>query len=295
MKCLVTGAAGFVGANLVRTLLGLNHDVSIIVRKDSNDWRFAEIKNRLHICYGDLTARSRVFEIISGIRPDIVFHLAAYGGFPHQLDRNTMLSANLAATTNLLDAAVACDLPQFIHTGSSSEYGIKNNPMREDDVCEPVTYYGITKLAATNYCAMIGKTLHYRVCTLRLFSPFGPLEDASRLYPTITSALSKGERPRLSRPDSVRDFIAVEKVCDSYIKIASAQYTPGAIINVGSGRQQTIREFYYKIAGSMGLSLEPDWNQVPPKQTEPLMWEADMSKLKSLIDFSTEQEDESCR
>lgn len=288
MKYLVTGATGFVGANLVRKLVQLNNEVYIITRENSNDWRIAEIKNSLNIYYGDLAVRTRVFEIIASIMPDVIFHLAAYGGFSNQLNKDMMLSSNLVATMNILDAALTYGVPQCINTGSSSEYGIKNKPMREDDVCEPINYYGITKLAATNYCTMIGKTLNYRVCTLRLFSPFGQFEDASRLYPSITSALKKGERPRLSKPDSVRDFISVEKVCDSYIKIASAKYAPGDIINVGSGRQQTVREFYYKVASSMGISLEPIWNQIPPRPFEPRIWEADISKLKSLIDFETE-------
>ncbi len=68
---------------------------------------------------------------------------------------------------------------------------LKNHPMKESDLCEPVNLYGVTKLAATNYCTMIGKTQNYKVCTLRLFSPFGELEDSSRLYPSIVNSLKK--------------------------------------------------------------------------------------------------------
>ena len=288
MKCLVTGATGFVGANLVRALLQCSNEVFIIARESSDYWRISGIKDSLTIYYGDLTDRDGVFKFVAIIRPDIIFHVATYGGFPHQLDRNMMIGSNLVATINLLDAAVELGVPQFINTGSSSEYGIKNEPMKEDDICQPLSFYGVTKLAATNYCRMIGKTLHYPVCTLRLFSPYGEFEDSSRLYPSIKQALINGQRPRLSQPDSVRDFIPIEKICEIYLKMAEAKYPPGDIINVGSGRQQTIREFYAKIASSMGICLEPIWGESSPRTIEPKRWEADISQLKSLMTIEFE-------
>ena len=295
MKCLVTGATGFVGANLVRALLQRSNEVYIIARESSDDWRISHIQDSLTILYGDLTDRDGVFDLVAMIRPDIIFHVATYGGFPLQLNKEMMIGTNLIGTMNLLDAAVKYDVGQFINTGSSSEYGLKNEPMRENDICQPVNFYGVTKLAATTYCTMIGETLQYPVCTLRLFSPYGEFEDSSRLYPCIKKALISGQRPRLSQPDCVRDFISIQKVCQIYLKMAEAKYPPGAIINVGSGRQQTIREFYAKIAYSMGISLEPIWGEAPPRTVEPRRWEADISKLKSLIGIEFEQDDVLCR
>lgn len=288
MKILVTGATGFIGAHLVRTLLQANHEIFIITRKTSNDWRISPIKEHLHICYGDITDRNLIFSLIATIKPTLIFHMATYGGFAHQLGNHNMLHANLLGTINLLDAAVAHQVPQFINTGSSSEYGLKNQPMKEEDRCDPVSFYGITKLAATNYCKLIGRTLQYPVCTLRLFSVYGDLEDSSRLYPTIRNSLAKGERPRLANPDSVRDFISVEKVCQVYDKITRVSYQPGDIINLGSGQQQTIRQFYALVADSLGSNLKPIWGMLPPRKLEPLHWEADISKLQSLLpmDFS---------
>ena len=290
----MTGATGFVGANLVRKLVQRSNDVYIIARQSSDDWRICGIKDDITLCYSDLTDRDSVFNLVAMIRPDIIFHIATYGGFSNQLNNDMMIGSNLVATMNLLDAAVEFGAQQFINTGSSSEYGIKNVPMKEDDECSPLNFYGLTKLAATNYCTMIGKTLHYQTCTLRLFSPYGEFEDSSRLYPSIKNSLINGKRPRLSQSDSVRDFIPIEKVCEIYIKMTDAKYPPGDIINVGSGRQQTIREFYTKISNSMEISLEPIWGEAPPISFEPKRWEADISKLKSLIPIKFEQDDVSC-
>ena len=295
MKYLVTGATGFVGANLVRKLVQQSNDVSIITRQTSNHWRISDIEDRITICYSDLADRDSVFTLVGNCKPDIIFHVATYGGFPNQENRDIMIDSNLVGTMNLLDAAVKYDVGQFINTGSSSEYGSKNEPMKEDAVCTPLNFYGLTKLAATNYCTMIGQTLHYQVCTLRLFSPYGEFENSARLYPSIKNALLNGKRPKLSQPNSVRDFIPIEKVCEIYIKMTAATYPPGAIINVGSGRQQTIRQFYSNIARSMKISLDPIWGQAPPRSCEPTRWEADISKLKSLITIKFEQDDLSCR
>lgn len=294
MKCLVTGATGFVGANLVRKLLQDNHEIFILLRKTSNEWRISSIQKHLHSYYSDLTNRNVIFELVATIKPDIIFHTATYGGFPHQLDNNSMLSTNLIGTINLLDAAVKYQVPQFINTGSSSEYGLKNAPMKETDRCDPLSVYGLTKLAATNYCTLIGTTIHYPVCTLRLFSPYGELEDSSRLYPTIKNALLQGEKPHLGKPDAVRDFIPIAKVCAVYSKLLAANYTAGDIINVGSGRQQTIKEFYTQVASSLGSNLQPLWDMAPPRNFEPSHWEADIHKLRSLLPTEFAEENILC-
>lgn len=287
-KVLITGATGFVGANLARHMTARTDcKVHLLVRKHSDLWRIHDMKDRFsQIHFADLQeSREAAAEVIKAVQPDIVYHTAAYGGFPNQTDKDTMVRVNLLATMYLLDAAVEEKVPCFIHTGSSSEYGIKDAPMREEDVCKPVNFYGITKLAATNYCAMAGMASTVtRVCTLRLFSPYGDWEDSSRLYPSIVKALEEGESPRLSRPHSVRDFIPIGQVVKLYEKIVALPFKPGDIINIGSGKQQTIEQFYYGIAQSMGKGhIEPVWGEAPPRAHEPRMWQADVTKLRALL------------
>lgn len=285
MRALVTGATGFVGANLVRYLIETEDiDVFVTARKTSDFWRLKGIEDKVKgLSYLNLADKSQVYEVVKAINPNVIFHLSTYGGFPEQLDKKVMVEVNLMATVNLVDAAVELGVAQFINTGSSSEYGIKSKPMSEDDVCEPVNFYGVTKLAATNYCTMVGKNQNYRICTLRLFSPYGPYETPTRLYPTLVDALGKGYRPKLSSPDSVRDFIEVEKVVAIYLAIFKADYASGEIINVGSGRQQTIRQFYENIRGKFSSDIDPIWGEAASRTHEPQMWQADISKLKRFM------------
>jgi nucleoside-diphosphate-sugar epimerase len=285
-KIVVTGATGFVGANLVHALINQTDvELYVITRKSSDTWRIDSIKHKFkEILYINLDDRNEMFKLIERIKPHIVYHLATYGGFPNQAEQQQMIQSNLQATINLLDASIVYGVETFINTGSSSEYGLKDAPMKEIDVCEPVNFYGITKLAATNYCTMLGKTNKTKVCTLRLFSPYGALEDPSRLYASIIDALSRNESPKLSRPHSVRDFIEIEKVVQVYQDIVHADFKSGDIINVASGKQQTIEQFYQTITRKLGEThIEPTWGEAPPRANEPVMWQADVSKLKVLL------------
>jgi nucleoside-diphosphate-sugar epimerase len=285
-RILVTGATGFVGANVVKALsMKKDTELYVTARQSSDITRLADVMPQIkEICYIPLEDREQVFALLERVKPTIVYHIATYGGFPNQTDQMQIVQSNLLATTHLLDAAIQYGATSFINTGSSSEYGIKSTPMKETDLCEPVNFYGITKLAATNYCTMQGKNSLTKVCTLRLFSPYGELEDPTRLYASIVNSLSKNERPKLSRPHSVRDFIEIEKVVQVYEEIVDANFQSGDVINVGSGKQQTIQEFYNLIAKKMDKAeIEPIWGEAPPRANEPEMWEADITKLKSLL------------
>ena len=287
INILITGATGFVGANLLKKILeGSNNRVAIVIRKSSNTWRIDKVKSQLaNIYFASLENKADLEGVFFDFKPDVVYHTATYGGFPGQVDQDQTINSNIKATVNLVDLAVKYGIRHFINTGSSSEYGLKNHPMKEDDSCQPISLYGITKLAATNYCTMIGKQQNEtKICTLRLFSPYGDLEEPTRLYPSIRTSLLNNERPKLSRPESVRDFIPIEKVTDIYARILNSAYESGDVINVGSGKQQTIEQFFNVVAKELNKEhLKPIWGEAAPRAHEPMVWEADITKLKKLI------------
>uniref|UniRef100_C6E4X7 NAD-dependent epimerase/dehydratase n=1 Tax=Geobacter sp. (strain M21) TaxID=443144 RepID=C6E4X7_GEOSM len=284
MRLLITGSTGFVGANLLHGLYA-GHEAHVTVRQGADTWRIDScLPDVAGVWRTDLADRDAVFDLMANVRPEAVIHVAAYGGLPAQTDKAKMVDGNLNATVNLLDAAVDNDVAIFINSGSSSEYGVKDQPMREDDNCQPVNFYGITKLAATNYCSMVGWATGRRICTLRLFSPYGQFEQPTRLYPSIMDALKRDESPRLSNPTSVRDFIAVERVVEVYRSMLSAPFDPGGVYNVGSGKQQTLREFVVSLSAGLGKEhLEPLWGVAQSRKTEPIRWEADTEKLRKLL------------
>lgn len=276
MSILVTGASGFVGGALVRRLIGEGKEVHILLRSESSRQRLEGLDGlRVHIA--DLRDADGVAALVSEIRPRIIYHCAVYGGFSSQRDTAAIFDTNLIGTIHLLQACERVGFDRFINTGSSSEYGIKNYPMRENDPGEPLGDYGIAKCAATMFCRSEAILKNLPVVTLRLFSPYGPWDDQKRFIPYLIRSLLAGEAPRLSTPRSVRDYIYIDDVLDLYQAVTDSAIIPGDVYNAGSGRQHTIgevAEIIHRITGG----LQPVWGQEVSHRPEPETWVADISK-----------------
>jgi nucleoside-diphosphate-sugar epimerase len=134
MKILITGVAGFVGAGLARALLQDGAHLHGFVRPTSDLWRISDIKRDLQLHTGDLLDHESVGAAVGSARPDAILHLGVYGAYPaYQKDKARIIATSLLSTMALLDAAKKNDVGVLINTGSSSEYGTKDHPMREDE------------------------------------------------------------------------------------------------------------------------------------------------------------------
>jgi nucleoside-diphosphate-sugar epimerase len=237
---LITGGSGFVGANLVRAELAAGHEVHLLLREEARLWRLTDLAGQYIAHHGDLASAADVRRIVEAARPQIIYHLAAHGAYPSQKDRAAILATNLAGTVNLLEALAGRDYQALVHTGSSSEYGHKDTPMRESDVLEPRTDYAITKAAATLFC----QAEAYRgapVCTVRVFSAYGPWEEPTRLVPYVLASCLSGQPARVTAGQQPRDFIHVEDVV-ALIRLAASQpRCQGKILHAGTGVQSTVR------------------------------------------------------
>ena len=282
-KILVTGATGFVGSCLARRLVHLGHRVDVIIRDTSDTWRLESILDDLRVHEADLCDPESLERTIAEIRPEVVFHQAAYGTFSFQQDPGLVFRVNLLGTVNLLYACLRHGFERFVNTGSSSEYGVKTEPMRETDFPEPLGAYGVAKAAATMYCRSVGVENDAGVVNLRLFSPYGPWEDPRRLIPYVISSLLRGVSPRLSTPGSVRDFIFIDDVLDAYLRVMDTDLPPGDILNIGSGVQHTIGEVVEAILAATGSSVEPAWGAMDQQRPEPDSWVADIGKPEARL------------
>jgi len=283
-KVLITGATGFIGANLLRKCLELGAQVHIFTRTISNKWRIEDTLEDISEYCIDLLDYDKLEAIVSDIKPEIILHTAIYGGYPFQKDVNKITQTNIIGTSNLIDACAKSGFSLFVNTGSSSEYGLKDAPISEIDLPEPNSIYGISKTAASLVCRAKSKSENLPIVTLRLFSPYGYYEEPTRLIPSVITSCLKKEGPRLSSPDSVRDFIFIEDVIAAYMKaVENRNKIAGEIFNIGSGRQYSVREVVDRIIELTGAKVYPQWGNILNPRNEPLKWQANISKAKDTL------------
>jgi len=285
MRVLITGATGFIGANLAHFFVNEKADVHILLRESSNTWRINSILSRLNKHYCDLTDREDTKRVISEVRPNIVFHLAMYGGYPFQNDSFKMINTNYIGTINLLDACIEEEFDCFINTGSSSEYGIKDKPMKESDLLEPIDVYGVTKAAATLYCQVLAKKYNLPIFVLRLFSPYGYYEEPARLIPYLIISMLKNEKIKLASPYAVRDFIFIEDVVDVFLLTIDKkdQILPGTILNVGSGSDTKVIEVFKMLKEIVGYKMDFTVEGFPRDSEQLHIWRANIEKIQKTL------------
>ena len=283
---MITGASGFIGAHLTRLFLESGSTVFVLKRGKTPSWRLQDIMDDIQQENIDLRDASAVEKSLRCIKPDIICHAAIYGGYPSQQQENEMFETNCLGTVNLVNACVRDGLELFIHAGTSSEYGIKNQPMSEDHVCRPHTPYGVTKAFATTYCQMKALTEGLPITTLRLFSPFGPYEVETRLVPTLILSCLQDKDPRLSSPANVRDFIYIEDVLDAFKKvILHKDRCAGQIINIGQGCQHTVGDVARLVQRLTRTRAQLRWGEMENPRREVPVWQADIRKAKELLDW----------
>ena len=216
-RAVVTGANGFIGANLVRALLQTEVDVTCTVRPGADLWRIADIRKDVRIVTHDLGyGISDAMKREVG-KADIVYHLAAAGVNQAFSDSASIVRANVAGTLELLEAAVDWGVERFIYCGSCFEYG-SGNSLSENDIPNPMNQYAASKSAAWIFSRAFGAQHGLQVVSLRPFTAYGPFEGSFRLVPQTISKALQGSPIALTLGEQERDFVYVDDFFLSSIK-----------------------------------------------------------------------------
>lgn len=277
---LVTGAAGFIGSNLVRRLVAVGHQVCILVKPSTNLVRIQEVLPKITCYHVDLLDFGGLKRELEGIRPQGVFHLAAsniQSGVT--AEDSEVVKTNILGTRNLLQSLSQIDYDFFINLGSFLEYGPKSGPIKESELCAPTELYSITKLAATLYGQTVARRDNKPVITFRLFTPYGPAIQSGRLiYEVITRALWN-EEISLTQPKIARDFIFVEDLLDLLLEAKDkAKDCKGEIFNAGSGQATTLEFVVNEVLKITGSKSKIKWGAFKNVAYDNEFWQADLSK-----------------
>jgi dolichol-phosphate mannosyltransferase len=235
----------------------------------------------------DLRDAAAVGRAVREARPERIFHLAAYGAYSSQTDPLRMVHTHVAGTVNLVEACLRVGFGAFVHAGSSSEYGFKDHAPAEDEALDPNSCYAVTKAAATHYCRYVARREGASIATLRLYSVYGPWEEPTRFIPTLILRGMEGTLPPLVDPEIARDYVHVEDVVEAFLLAAETlSAEPGAVYNVGTGVQTTIREAVEVARGVFGIADPPRWGSMANRIWDTGTWLADARRIRATLGWT---------
>ena len=257
MKCLVTGAAGFVGSHLCERLLRDGHQVTgldAFIPYYPRPIKEANLMNcRAHsrFTWQQLDLRSDDLSgALDGV--EVVFHLAAMAGLPRSWTEFSLYeSCNVAATFRLLEAARAGgSLDRFVHISTSSVYG-RYSSGDETMPTRPISPYGVTKLAAENLCRAFAEEHGLPVVVLRYFSVYGPRQRPDMGYHHfIRSMLRDDPMPVFGDGQQVRGNTYIDDCVEATVRAAAA--IPGETYNVGGGETASVWDILQRLEKIIG-------------------------------------------
>jgi nucleoside-diphosphate-sugar epimerase/glycosyltransferase involved in cell wall biosynthesis len=281
---LVLGASGFIGANLLRHLLSHRSDAFGTTSKASA-WRLEGLPAE-NVIPGDLLIEQGLTALLDTIRPRTVFNCLAYGAYSFQNDAGLIYRTNVELTARLIEELRKRGVHRYIHAGSSSEYGDEASGPLETCPLHPNSHYSVSKGAAAGLLSYMGKKHGFACANLRLYSVYGPYEDASRLVPTVILNGLQGKQSRYVDPRTSRDFLYVDDACEAFIDAAlnlkEARY--GDSFNIGSGVMTTIGEFANAAHEMFALTGEPEFT-MPGRSWDVPLWYANPVKAKDDLNW----------
>jgi UDP-glucose 4-epimerase len=255
-KVLVTGGAGFIGSNLVRALADRGDDVRVLDNFSTGNRANLEGLD-VEVVEGELRSYERVHAAVRGV--EVVYHLGALGSVPRSVqDPLTSNAVNVEGTLNVLLAARDEGVRRVVFSSSSSIYGASGElPRTEAMAPDPISPYGVAKLAAERYCVSCSRVYErFETVVLRYFNVFGPNQSPHSQYAAVVPlflTLVAREEPVTVYGDGeqLRDFTYVANVVDATLRAADVPEANGRIFNVAAGSPASVNE----LAGAIGQIL----------------------------------------
>jgi nucleoside-diphosphate-sugar epimerase len=282
-RVLITGANGFLGSNIANRLSSAGLEVYAVVRENTNLWRIENIRDSNIIKIGEYNSKN-LEAIFAKSNPEVVINAVGIAQRKTVNKTEHNWNSNFLTLISLVDAMKQFQIRQFIHLGSSFEYGASakfHQALKENVRCRPVSEYGIAKLFQTEYLEKVSENYKFSSMVLRIFNVFGPFEEQSRLVPQVTIKAIKNEDIVLSNPEAIRDFIYVADVVEAIFKAVRKEFNKKFdTLNVGSGAGTTVMDVATKlvsIANSSSRILPGERDQRPENYISPPI--ADIKKI----------------
>ena len=305
-RWLITGVAGFIGSNLLETLLmldqevigldnfstGHEHNLDSVARSvTSEQW------SRFHMIRGDIRALDTCRESCNGA--DYVLHQAALGSVPRSIEDPLRTNdSNINGFINMLVSARDAGVRRFVYAASSSTYGDHPGlPKVEDVIGKPLSPYAVTKYVNELYADVFARCYDFRTIGLRYFNVFGPRQDPAGAYaaviPRWIASLLRGEPVFINGDgETSRDFCFIDNAVQANLLAATTdeESALNEVYNVAVGEQTTLNELYRKIR-TLLLDRKPELADAEPVYRDFRKGDvrhslADISKARDLLGYT---------
>ncbi len=279
MRIFLTGATGFLGSCLLRSLLsdGRSYQICICLRDSMSAWRIRDLLDKVEVQIADLSKFDSTAKALARFRPDVVAHLAWNG--VQNTDRNAVEQwRNVPQVLELIECAHRVGVKTFVGLGSQAEYGRVTARIDEQTQMHPTTLYGMSKLAAGQLGAVVSQHFGMRFVWLRLFSSYGPGDNPGWMIPYLINTLLAGEYPKLTLAEQKWDYIFVKDVAAAIEAVIQSPSAHG-FFNLGSGNARPLRHIIEQIRDLIDPGLPLGFGERPYRQDQVMYLEADISAL----------------
>jgi UDP-glucose 4-epimerase len=292
MKALVTGGAGFIGSHLCERLV--EQGATVTALDCFTDYYPRAIKEanlaRLLSMPGFRLVETAIKDapldmLLEGVTH--VFHLAAQAGVRKSWGREFKVytELNVDATQTLLEACVGRSIERVVYASSSSVYGDHTPmPFREDAMPQPLSPYGVTKLAAEHLCMLYHANHKVPAVSLRYFTVYGPRQRPDMGFNRFFTAVLEG-RPLVQYGDGLqtRDFTFVADAVTA-TATAAVRGVPGRVYNIGGGSRVSLKDVFEAVRAVSGRDVEIE--QQPPQKGDMRDTYADTTRARTDMGFA---------
>jgi len=290
---LITGGAGFIGSNLADSLLAKGSRVICYDNlspyyqgKEANVE--ANLRNPLYrFIKSDILDRASLSE--SAKPADVIIHLAAQPGVRHSMENaEAVIRVNVEGTASVLEAGRKVDVTKIVFASSSSVYGNPNKlPVAEHGSTNPVSPYGVSKLAAEEVCRTYSELYGMRITVLRYFTVYGPRQRPDMAVRLFLQEL-ENNRPITIFGDGkqTRDLTYVGDIVDGTLSAAEAELSRYEVFNLGSGHRLSLLSLVGTLSEVTGKEFLESCRFEPAKAGDVTDTHANIEKARRLIGFN---------
>jgi UDP-N-acetylglucosamine/UDP-N-acetyl-alpha-D-glucosaminouronate 4-epimerase len=290
---VITGGAGFIGSHIAARLLQDGHTVRIVdnllTGKAENLDYLKNLNGDLAIHESSITEFETLHPIFEGA--EIIYHQAALPSVPISIENplETHLHC-VTGTLHVLKAAQETGVRRVVYAASSSAYGDQEGDFKVETMTpEPISPYGVAKLAGEYYAQAFFHAYGLETVALRYFNVFGSRQDPNSQYaaviPKFITSMLEGKQPIIfGDGHQSRDFTYIDNVIHGNLLAAEAPDAVGQVMNLATGGRISLLELVDKLNDILGTTIDPILD--PPRQGDILHSQANIDKATELLDFS---------